>query len=212
MRQLAIFILSILVMVFIATTSVAGWLVFHKPAFRGQVIDAETKEPIEGAVVVVVYRTHTIVGGPAGGWSTDIEVKETLTDKSGEFKFSPYTTLMNSNATDYYSDFIIYKPGYGNFPDSRLSPPKHISRESEEHFFLAKIFGTEGEVLIVIGPDQDKKRIVKYGLVELPRLKTKEERLRAIPGSPTEFRSEKLPLLYRAINEEGKRFGLGEVK
>ncbi|MBI3583826.1 MAG: hypothetical protein HY096_07745, partial [Nitrospinae bacterium] len=28
------------------------WMVYHKPAFKGKVIDAETKKPIEGAVVV----------------------------------------------------------------------------------------------------------------------------------------------------------------
>jgi len=204
MRQLAIFILSILVMVFIATTSVAGWLVFHKPAFRGQVIDAETKDPIEGAVAVVVYRTHTILGGPAGGWSTDIDVKETLTDKSGEFRFPSYTTLMNPNATDYYTGFIIYKPGYGSFPGFQVSPPPpYVGHES--HFSERRGARIEFQ--------RDSKTVSFIaGIIELPRLKTKEERLRAIPGSPTEFRSEKLPLLYRAINEEGKRFGLGEVK
>jgi hypothetical protein len=43
---------------------------------------------------------------------------------------------------------------------------------------------------------------VVYGIVELPKLETKEERLRAIPGRPSGVYEEDLPLFYRAINEE----------
>ena len=36
------------------------WMGYHKPEFHGKVIDAETKEPIEGAVVVAVYEKKSI--------------------------------------------------------------------------------------------------------------------------------------------------------
>ena len=51
--------------------------------WKGQIIDIETKEPLEGAVVVAVwdrnYRT------PTGGSSYFYEAKEVLTDKEGRF-------------------------------------------------------------------------------------------------------------------------------
>jgi hypothetical protein len=45
-------------------------------------------------------------------------------------------------------------------------------------------------------------------MVELPKLETKEERLRAIPGRPSGSYEENLPLLYEAIKEEHNRLGV----
>jgi hypothetical protein len=51
--------LLIMVVLVFSATSVHAWLIYSKPEFRGRIIDAETKEPIEGVVVVVVYYDHT---------------------------------------------------------------------------------------------------------------------------------------------------------
>ena len=55
--------------------------------YRGKVIDAETKEPIEGAVVVVVWVNEVLKF--YSGWpkaeTRFAETKEALTDKNGEF-------------------------------------------------------------------------------------------------------------------------------
>ncbi len=206
MKHSMTFLLTIILIVLFSATAFAGWLIYNKPAFRGKVIDAGTKEPIEEAVVVAVYTTHTIIGSPAGGDSSIIKVKETLTDKFGEFNFPSYTTLIQPNSKEDRTDFIIYKPGYiwdGLYPKYKPSPPSFVDLEK----FFSEEYGTKKEV-----HNRSRSAIVTYGVVELPRVKTKKERLRAIPGSPTGFRSKKLPLLYKAINEEGKRFGLGEVK
>ena len=48
------FVLLALILM-INTSQSYAWLIYHKPEFRGKVMDAETKEPIEGAVVVVAY-------------------------------------------------------------------------------------------------------------------------------------------------------------
>lgn len=185
----------------------SAWLIYNKPAFKGKVIDAETKEPIEGAVVVVIYKTHTIIGSPAGGDSSIIKVKETLTDKSGEFNFPSYTTVTNPNASEYYADFIIYKPGYAgdaNYPKYQINPPSFVDWEK----FFSEEYGTKKEIY-----KRSRSAIVTYGVVELPRVKTKKERLRAKPSRPTDVGSKELPLLYKAINDERKRLGLkGEVK
>ena len=46
--------------------SAYSWLYYSKPEFRGRVIDAETKQPVEDAVVVVLYEKWEF-GGPGGG-------------------------------------------------------------------------------------------------------------------------------------------------
>ena len=90
----------------------ASWLIYHKPEFKGKVIDAETKEPIEGAVMVAMYGKHSLISGPGGGYSSVIKVKEVLTDKYGEFYFPSYTTIIQPNSIEDYVQFIIYKPEY----------------------------------------------------------------------------------------------------
>jgi len=203
MKHLMIFLVVITLIIFFAATTFAGWLIFHKPAFRGKVIDAETKEPIEGAVVVAVYQKYPIISGPAGGSASIVKLKETLTDKKGGFYFPPYTTIIQPLAMEEETVFIIYKPGYGNYPGRHVSPPRLVSHEK----FFSKELGTKGEKHF-----KSKTVSFSYGVVELPRLRTSKERLKAIPGGPGDTGSEELPLLYKAINEERKRFGLGEVK
>lgn len=208
MKRSMTFLITVILIVLFSANSFAGWLIFHKPAFRGKVIDAETKEPIEGAVVVAVYNTHSIVGGPAGGWSTIIKVKETLTDKSGEFIFPAYTALTNPNARDDQTNFIFYKPGYvwdGLYPKYKPSPPSFVDLEK----FFSEEYGIKKEVHDIY--KKSRSAIVTYGVVELPKVETKEERLRAVPGGPTDNGKIDLPLLFKLINEERKRFGLGEV-
>lgn len=203
MRTLTIFLVSVTILIFVSTSVSAGWLIYHKPAFRGKAIDAETKEAIKGAVVVAIYEKDPLISGPAGGSSSVIKVKEFVTNEKGEFYFPPYTTIIQPFTQEGYTDFIIYKPGYGNFPGLPVSPPPLINREN----FFSRDFGIKREI-----HRRSNVISVAFGVVELPRLKTREERLKAIPATPTGFRSEKLPLLYEIINEERKRYGLDEVK
>src|SRR3989338_11661307 len=109
-----------------ATPSYAfWWMGYHKPAFKGKVIDAATKEPIEGAVVVVVYSKTAI--GIAESYSVTINVRETLTDKNGEFYIPSYTTIIQPLSWEEWASFIIFKPGYGSFPNWRVYPPMNLS-------------------------------------------------------------------------------------
>jgi hypothetical protein len=180
-----------------------GWVIFHKPAYHGRVIDAETKRPIEGAVVVAIYEAwalkllrsdYDVVG-----------VRETLTNKNGEFHISSYNTIIVPWWVRSDTRFVIYKPGYGDYPRHYVSPPS-LSLDQGEQFFLGEL-GTPGEFERL-----SKKIKVTYGVVELPKLKTREERLRSISGTLTDFGSKELPLSHEAINEEYKKFGLSEVK
>ena len=207
MKYMICFLLLASIFIINTSESLAAWLIYHKPEFRGKIIDAETKEPIEGAVVVVAYSKYTV--GFTGRDISVIKAKETLTDKNGEFYFPAYTTTIQPLSGDNNASFLFYKPGYGSDP----AVPRGLTAPSEEIFFSKAIGDTgelEGSPLIYRGNAMIK---VTFGIVELPELKTREERLKAIPSSPTDIRSKELPLLYKAINEERRSFGLkGEVK
>jgi len=187
------------------TSCFAGWIIYHKPAFRGRIIDAETKKPIEGAVVVAKYYKYPIISGPGGGSASIMHIKEALTDKNGEFLIPSYTTVIQPLSIEDQATFIIYKPGYGRFPYQRVSPPKPMSSPAIERFFWKESFGKQGEIILSFGPL--KKGYGTYGVVELPPLKNRKERLRAVPSPPTD-KIKDTPFLYKAINEEYKGFGL----
>ncbi|RJQ22794.1 MAG: hypothetical protein C4560_01755 [Nitrospiraceae bacterium] len=182
----------------LSSVSFAGWLIYYKPEFRGKVIGAETKEPIEGAVVVVVYKKHSLISGPGGGYTSVIKVKETLTDKNGEFYFSPYTTLIQPNSIEDYAEFIIYKPGYGSYPNYQVTP-RGLNAVSEELFF-SKGIGNTGELEALVQRKVELIRVT-FGIVELPILKTWEDRNKANMISPTDDDNE-WPLLHEMIKKE----------
>jgi hypothetical protein len=83
--------------------------------YRGKVIDAETKAPIEGAVVVGVWRRQ-----PALAMHPKYlfeEAKEVLTDTDGEFTLpGHFFKSIPSPLSEVWVDIYIYKPGYGASP------------------------------------------------------------------------------------------------
>ena len=122
----------------IGTLCFAGWLIYHKPAYKGRIIDAETKEPIEGAVVVAIYYKYPIISGPGGGSKSIVGIKEALTDEKGEFHIPSYTTFIQPNSLEHDTDFIFYKPGYGG----RISPSHVVNAEK----LFTKEIGVKGEI------------------------------------------------------------------
>jgi len=175
---------------FFTGLSNAGWLIFHKPAYTGKVIDAENREPIEGAVIVVVYGTTNYIGGPSGPLSRKIHAQETLTDRKGEFRIPSYTTLMGPISKEDRTDFIIYKPGYGRYPIGR--PPDLVIVGPDAYF--TKEIGIKGEVYW-----GKKTKSFTYGIVKLRSLSTWKERDKANSISRRDF---KLPILYEMIDKE----------
>ena len=200
-RLTVIVLLIVLINALYPSVTNASWLLYHKQEFKGRVIDAKTKEPIAGAVVVATYYKSTI--GVPHHYSTIIYKQETLTSQNGEFSIPSYTTLIQPLSVSSFVHFIIYKPGYGNFPWQQISPRQGVK---EEEYFSGNL-GKEGEVAWL-----DKTITVRFGVVELQKLETKEERLKAIPSSPGDLTFKELPLLFKSINEERRNFGLQEVQ
>jgi len=208
-KRILSFTVALSFLIFISVPAFAGWLIYHKPAFKGKVIDAETKEPIEGAVVVVTYSKETI--GIPHKYSSIIDVRETLTDKNGEFYIPRYITMIQPLSFEDMANFIIFKSGYGSFPNYQ-AVPSGITPIDQETFFSRDI-GSEGELEMWVKEEKGpvlKISQVTFGIVELPKLKTREERIKASRIGVTEYRSKDLPLLYKALNEEQIDLGIPE--
>ncbi|MBI4837630.1 MAG: hypothetical protein HY806_00445 [Nitrospirae bacterium] len=179
-----------MIIVLMTATICAG---FVRGPFSGKVIDAETKEPIEGAVVLVKWNKRVITGSPGGPATYIQEIKETLTNKEGEFYIEEYKGFtINPLAKIKNPEFLIYKPGYCVLPKTFFMPTCKEMKPKKNYY----------------------EAFVKGEVAELPRLKTKEERLRAMPspfGEDSDYKKQKL--FIRLLNEENENLGLkGEYK
>jgi len=171
----------------------AGWLIYHKPEFRGKIIDADTKAPIAGAVVVAIYNSYPIISGPGGGSAKIIKIKEALTDESGVFHIGSYTTLIQPNSVEDTVTFIIFKPGYSSYPNFSTYPFMYIDIYS---LFTSEL-GTKRKII-----KNSEEILITNGVVELKRLKTWDERREAqrflIANQPVKH----WPILHKMVEEE----------
>ena len=76
--------------------------------YSGRVIDADTREPIEGVVVLGTWSIFH--NNLAGGSHTFYDARETVTDKKGEFSIPGMGLRVSSNLDPM--DVLIFKSGY----------------------------------------------------------------------------------------------------
>jgi hypothetical protein len=173
--------------IFTATPSQA-WLIYYKPELKGTILDIDTKQPIEGAVVVVEYWKGTI-GLGAGTIDSIVKVRETLTGKDGSFSFPSYTRLIQPFSWKIPASFIIFKPGYASVEINDLALFADQTQELDLIIPWAK-----GLLFKVRG----------HGVVEIPKVRSKEERRKAtIVGVGPGF-EDKTPMLNKLRKEEDK--------
>lgn len=188
----------IILIILFATISSFIYFAYWDVTYHGKVIDADTKEPIKGAVVVISWNeVRAAVPHPHTRFK---DVKETLTDKNGKWKIRGprgiegggflvgdilmvYTLLTGKFVTEPPL-FIIFKPGYCSWSVSAF------------------------------GIDACKEKLRPYGIgrgetAKLPKLTRREDRLRALP-SPVDGEGawEKEKEFIRMINEESRNLGL----
>lgn len=143
----------LLVMFFLAI-SPGTWLAVGEAAgpWKAQVVDAETGRPLEGVVVVAVWLKMTrTFGGPSPKF---YDAEEVVTGPDGLFIIS-WRWAFTLNPFTYIdeAEFTIFKPGYGEWGVRGWRP-------EWDGLSTAELL--------------EKKDIV----IELPPLKTREERLR----------------------------------
>jgi hypothetical protein len=202
--------LTLAMILFSATTSHA-WLYFHKPAFKGQVFDAETRQPLEGVAVEVVYYKRTFGLGPESG-TVPFDVREAVTDKNGMFYVSAYTTVISPNAISSFVKILFYKPGYGgDYYFGDFTSHVGMTGDDRERFF-SEDFRKEQNLLVdpnqgKVGSNTEWHKIV-FGIIRLPRAKTREERWNeSSVDIYREFRH-KTPVLNKLLMEEYKYLGI----
>jgi len=150
--------------------------------YYGKVIDAETKEPIEGAAVLVVFYTESY--GPAGAITHYADALETATDKNGEFNFPPHRITLFRPLQGWvkHGYFTIFRPGFGHYPESKVVKPMFVPNGS-------------------LPKDQ-------YIIIELPKYKSKEERLNVLgPRINFDIPYEKQKRFIELINQELENLG-----
>ncbi len=195
----SIFIIFIIIFAVIVPQTHASCLIYYKPELKGKVIETETKAPIEGRVVSVYYEVEYY--NISGGGSRSINTRETLTDENGEFVIPSYMTLISPFNTSDMLGMIIYKPGYGSFPNNT-----GMCVGDQEYYFSSEMQGIQSECIVDKIPYK-----FTYGVIEMPKLKTRQQRLSAMPSSPMLTGIKEFPLLFKLINEENRRLGLREV-
>lgn len=150
----------------------------YDAAYKGRVIDADTKEPIEGVVVLGVWDVlHPDV---AGGFHTFHDAKETVTDKNGEFSISGMGLRVISNLEPM--NVLIFKAGY-------------------EHIGMGPWDSLKEDILL-------KKKIKWNGnkaIIPLRKL-TMEERGKRLIGKES-IPDNKQKLLIRELNKEKTELG-----
>lgn len=157
MKKMFLILLSILLLS--AAACEASWLIFHKPEFRGKIVDIETNDPIEGAIVVVIYRKEEI--GIGDTVDIDIGAREALTDRNGEFAIPSYTTVISPLSWSIPAQFIIFKSGY--YCTGPIGLEKEFS-STKEHRIEIEANSNQGL----------KFRVLKTGVLMLAKVAGKE--------------------------------------
>ena len=148
--------------------------------FEGKVIDADTKNPVEGAVVLAVYSYE--IYGIAGANTIIKDGQETFTDKKGEFRLPRTRRWFVLNRGYPRGELEIFKPGYGTLWHERSK---------------------------ALGDNKSWPTPGKYIIYELPKLETTKERKLNIPRKyvfeEIAYKNQKMYL--NAINEERMNLG-----
>ncbi len=193
-KRLLLTIISILMLFLITVISTPAC----SATFRGKVIDADTKKPIEGAVVVASWNEERATLTDGGTRFKD--VKETLTDKNGEWVIEGPQGRRRGNFISLVSfitgifimrppEFIIFRPGYCSWPQGF-----HIE-------------SCKGKIKFELN-SEGRYKVGEGGTIGLPVLMNRMDRMKNLPG-PINGR-EKQNEFIRLINEESRYLGLDE--
>jgi len=150
--------------------------------YRAQVVDAESKVPLAGAVVVVLWRRDRVY--PFHMATENYAVREAVTDTEGRFVLDASDVEEGAPRRARRPEFLIFFPGYGKYPGKQVSPKG----------FTGGVFEQPGTV------------------VELPRLADREDRRKNLlsvdPHSYSDTPFKDLPELMRRVNEESGAVGI----
>jgi len=175
----------------LALLLISGCAITHQYGpYMGQVVDKETNEPLEGAVVFLrIFTEYPTPGGPVSVFADALEV---MTDKAGEFTIPSHRVWSFRPVSwwDKVAHAIVFKPGYGAFPG-------HIASDLSK--WKAYEYNNNGM------PDDEHFTVI------LPKLKTREERAKNVSSNATfttEIPLKKWQNLFELRNVECNKLGI----
>jgi hypothetical protein len=147
MLQIKLIILLAMLSLTTACTSLPR--IYSGEDVHGWVIDSETKEPVEGVVVVEVWKLE-------GGWHSDhtanIHIAETVTDNEGYYMFPDWGPkfTVDGAMSETAPYLIFYKFGYNwvgklNSVVGNLNPDNSVSEHTGKKIELKKFEGPPSE-------------------------------------------------------------------
>lgn len=169
--------------------------------WKGQIVDAETGQLLDGVVVLMYWLKSTSLW-EAGGASKYYDAEEVVTGPDGRFVIqarSTWTLLWWREIRGY---FVIFKPGYGQWRYKGYQEWEKLpiwERQAREE--AARKWEETGEI--------EGDEVV----IELPPLKTRQERLdflRRISWAPV-IPAGRTKRMEQAIDEERAYLGLGKM-
>jgi hypothetical protein len=160
-------------------------------AWKAQVVDKDNGKPLEGVVVLAVWRKCGFI--VMDGCAEYYDSEEVVTGPDGRFAIQPrrYFAIFPPLHSLKGPDFYIFKPGYGQWKFQGQETWSKDAIESEEQRKQAWTqFEGKGVVL------------------ELPALKTREERLRFLRHPGGEIPKERITRYLSALDQERNNLGL----
>jgi hypothetical protein len=179
-------LLIITIVILTAGNCFAGqWLFHHNEKIKGQVVEADTRKPIEGALIIAVWKLEDVVNEGPGGYDR-IEVVES--GKDGRFvipswfSFKPWQLLYKIE--DHTPFILIFKPGYKvtlSNKSSRDGHPGDTSLTEDEKKRIKEMSRLDPAKLEKIANDKERlESLNELGFVDFPDRHFSKKQLRKI--------------------------------
>lgn len=170
-RKRIIVIMAILLAISTFNNRSIYWFLYWDGPYHGQVVDADTGEPIEGAAVAGIWELEYFILFIYSN-THFANAKETVTDADGKFKlpltfaftFWPFSALNEM-------DLVVFKPGYDSHPPAirrQMKRPKRMKYNTTDGKYYVGRYAF--------------CKAWKNCLVRLNKAKSIDEMLKAVPS------------------------------
>lgn len=160
-----------------------AYIVRYDGTYQGKVVDADTREPIEGAIVLGTWYTESPT--VAGAHTDYYDARETATDKNGAFTIPGQGLRIMSRILPM--DVMIFKAGY--------SYEQEYWGSLKTGLYSTDRIKWEGEMPIF----------------PLKKLTMEERKKQSIPSPAYGAPKEKIKLMVNEINKDRLAQGLGGI-